>query len=142
MVIEGTDSEFDKDVKMSAAEQILKPFFLQSGLDLDAIPPELQAALQEIVMPLYERHVLRGVTPLEIATGASLTFLMAQEVVAQFELGAQMFSPALSQESSAPRQQQIDRYFRTLGAKMCCAKFLQRLTEFGMQKGYDHVMNT
>ena len=126
---------------MSPEDENLRLFFLPSGLDLDNLPPQLQAALQDIVVPVYQRYVIRGNSPLEVAAGTSLAFLLAQELVAQCELGQDMFSQNLSQEAAAQRQRKIDAYFRTLGAKMSCAKFVQRLTEFRMQKGYDPILD-
>ena len=121
--------------------EIPRPFFLPEGLDLESLPPQLQAALQEIVAPLYERYVIRGVSPLEVSTGTSLTFLLAQEVVAQFELGQEMFgASARSPDASALRQQKIDQYFRVLKAKMGCANLLQRLAELRMKKDYDPIL--
>jgi len=131
----------DKEVDMPTGDETLRPFFLPSGLDLDNLPPQIQAALQEIVVPVYKRYVIHGASPLEVAAGTSLAFLLAQEVVAQCQLGQEMFSQTFSPEESAQRQRQIDGYYRTLGAKMGCTKFLLRLTEFRMQKYYDPILD-
>ncbi len=128
---------------MGIADNSIRPFFLSAGLDLDALPPELQAALEQIVLPLYARYVLSGLSPLETAMGASLAFLMAQEVVSQFAISHESFgclTPTPVQAAS--RQQEIDRYLRLLGAKGRCATFLQRLAEFRSRKDFDPIRDS
>ena len=127
---------------MPHTDEKIRPFFLSAGIDLDALPAELQAALEALVLPLYERYVLCGTSPLESATGASLTFLMAQEVLAQYELGGLSFGCLHpTAEQSAHRQKAIDGYFRLLGAKGRCAGFLQRLAEFRKRKDFDPIQD-
>lgn len=108
----------------------LRPFFLPSGLDIETLPPQLGAALLEIVTPFYERYVNRGSTPLEVATGVTVTFLLAEEIIAQFEIGQQFFCGQRCPEESTRRQTQIDALFRLLGAKMRFMNLLHRLAEF------------
>lgn len=125
---------------MALADNSVRPFFLSAGLDLEALPPELRAAIEQIVLPLYRRFVLHGKCPLETAMGASLTFLMAQEVLSQFAIGLETFGCLTpSPEQAAHRQQEIDRFLRLLGAKGRCVNFLQRLAEFRMSKNFDPI---
>lgn len=128
---------------MQHTNETIRPFFLAQGLDLDTLPADLLAALQHIVFPLYERYVISGVTPLETAMGASLAFLMAQEVLAQYAIGHESFACLTpSPAQAANRQQEIDRYLRLLGAKGRCAAFLQRLAEFRSRKDLDPIQDS
>src|SRR3954470_10355727 len=88
----GKDSNTDMEVaQMPLDDQSIRPFFLGSGLDLETLPPDLKAAIEQIVVPIYERYVLRANGPLEAVTGASLTFLMALEVLSQYSIGQETF---------------------------------------------------
>src|SRR6185503_9999685 len=118
------------EVTMADSNDILKPFFLPIGLDIDTLPPQLGAALLEIVTPFYQRYVLRGSTPLEVSAGVSATFLLAEEIIAQFEIGQQFFCGHQCPQESTQRQTKIDALFRLLGAKMRFMNLLHRLAEF------------
>jgi hypothetical protein len=124
---------------MPLVDETFRPFFLSVGLDLDALPLELKAALEHIVLPLYRRYVVECCDPLEIAAGSSLTFLMAQEVLLQFQLGRLTFCGCLepTSEQSLHRQHEIDRYLRLLGAKLRYVNLLQRMAEFRHRKPFD-----
>jgi hypothetical protein len=128
--------------QMVLADISARPFFLSAGIDLDALPSELTAALEYIVLPIYQRYVLSGHSPLETAMGMSLAFLVAQEVLSQFAIGQESFGCLTpSPEQAANRQQEIDRYLRLLGAKIRYANFLQRLAEFRHRKDFDPIQD-
>jgi hypothetical protein len=115
---------------MPFANDSLSPFFLPSGLDIGTLPPQLGAALVEIVTPFYERYVVRGDSPMEVATGTTATFLLAQEIIFQYELGQQFFDNQGCTDASMRRQEKLDMLLRLLGAKMRCLNLLHRLAEF------------
>jgi len=125
---------------MALGNSQIRPLFLAAGMDLDALHPELLAALEHIVLPVYERYVLSGQSPLETGTGMSLAFLLAQEILSQFAIGQESFGCLTpSPEQAAKRQQEIDRYLRLFGAKGRCTAFLQRIAEFRSRPGFDPV---
>jgi hypothetical protein len=125
---------------MPLANNNLRPFFLPTGLDIETLPPQLGAALLDLVSPFYERHVVCGTTPLEVATGVTVTFLLAEEIITEFEIGQEFFRGQRCAEDLARRQKQIDALFRVLGAKMRFTSFLQRIAEFRQHKNFDHVL--
>ena len=126
---------------MTLDDQSIRPFFLGSGLDLETLPPDLRVAIEQIVVPIYERYVLRANGSLEAATGASLTFLMALEILSQYAIGQETLGCLKpNKEQSVHRQQEIDRYLRLLGAKSRCANFLQRLADFRRHKDVDFIL--
>jgi hypothetical protein len=127
---------------MEFTDEPVRPFFLAANLDWETIPTEVKAGIEHIVLPIYQRYVLEGIHPLDVAAGSSLAFLMAQEVLAQYQITGRTFRDLQpSPSEAAERQKMIDEYLRLLGAKGRCANFLQRLAEFRMQKSYDYILD-
>jgi hypothetical protein len=101
-----------------------RPYFLPADLVWEELPENVRVALVTIVNPAYDELVIHAASILERSAGASLVFLLAEEVLQQFELGNSMFSGA---GNTAARQQSMDRYLRLISAKQKIANYLERV---------------
>jgi hypothetical protein len=115
--------------KTPAAEPA-RPYYLPETIDFHALPEAVKLALEVIIEPAYKELVPGAPTTLERSAGVSLSFLLAMEVLDQFELGHQLnLSGAPPGGDASERQLLIARHLRVVGAKQQAARFLLRLQE-------------
>lgn len=108
-----------------------RPYFIPEGTDFDALSEPVRLAFRTIVEPAYQELVLGAPNPLERAQGATFVFLLAEEVLSQFELGLQMdlsqTQVAEDHERRERRERALSRMLRVLGAKNSALQALLRL---------------
>lgn len=105
-----------------------RPYFIPPGIDFQALPLEVQIAFRQIVEPAYQELVLGALTGLERSAGATLVFLLAQEILEQFSLGRQMdFSASHDSTQVVERDKRIHQYLKLVSSKQQAANFVMRL---------------
>ncbi len=105
-----------------------RPYFVPEGTDFAALPEPVRLAFCTIVEPAYQELVLGAPNALERAQGATFVFLLAEEVLSQFELGRQMnLSQTQVAEDHERRERDLSRLLRVLGAKNSAFHALLRL---------------
>jgi hypothetical protein len=104
-----------------------KPYFLPD-VAWDDLPENVRSALLAIVLPAYQELVVNGPNVLERSAGMSLVFLLTEETIEQFEIGALM-NFGRDRGASQERQQSMDKHLRIISAKQKVQSFLQRLQE-------------
>ena len=114
--------------KASSGEQPVRPYYIPAGIDFDALPEPVRLVLQSVVEPTYRNLVLGVESPLERSAGVTLSFLLALEVLDQFQLGQQLnFTADPTADAGLQRDRQIGRYLRLVGAKQHAERFLLRI---------------
>jgi hypothetical protein len=100
------------------------------GIAFEMLARPLQAALVELVGPLYEELVLAAPDALERSTGLTLTHLLWLEILEQYELGCDysVVSGVLG-TASPDRGPMIDQHLRLLEAKLRASHFLVQARE-------------
>jgi hypothetical protein len=95
------------------------------GIAFEMLPRPLQAALVELIGPLYEELVLAAPDGLQRSTGLTLTHLLWLEILEQYDLGRDytVVSGALG-TASPDRGPMIDQHLRLLDAKLRASHFL------------------
>ena len=101
------------------------------GIAFEMLPRPLQAALVELIGPLYEDLVLAAPDALERSTGLTLTHLLWLEILEQYELGRDysVISGVLG-TASPDRGPMIDQHLRLLEAKLRASHFLVQAREW------------
>ena len=116
--------------KKTAASEHQRPYYVPAEIDFDDLPEAVMLAFEVIVEPAYKELVLGAVTALERSAGASLTFLLAVEILDQFELGHRLnLTGAAVGNDSAEREVMMTRHLRVISAKQQTARFLFRIQE-------------
>jgi hypothetical protein len=109
-------------------EPMARPYYVPEAIDFKTLPEPVRLAFQELVEPTYRDLVLGVEGPLERSAGITLTFLLAVEILDQFELGHVLnFSDVSTTERDPDRDRLIGRYLRVVGAKHNAEKFLLRI---------------
>lgn len=112
----------------TAPARSLRPYFVPEGIDFDSLPEPVKLALQTVVQPAYDELVLAAPNALERSMGASVVFLLTEEVLEQFELGRQMnFTQSRCAADREDREKSLARYLQLVGAKNSAANALLRL---------------
>ena len=115
--------------KKPAAEPV-RPYYLPETIDFHALPEPVKGALEVIIEPCYKELVLGAATALERSAGVSVSFLLAMEVLDQFEIGHQLnLSGTSNLGDTSERQLLIARHLRVVGTKQQASGFLLRLQE-------------
>ena len=101
------------------------------GIAFEMLPRPLQAALVELIGPLYEELVLAAPDALERSTGLTLTHLLWLEILEQYDLGRDysVVSGVLG-TASPDRGPMIDQHLRLLEAKLRASHFLVQAREW------------
>jgi len=121
--------------KCTSTTPLVRPYWAPQGLNFSKLPAAARLALESIVAPTYSELVLGAADALERSAGITLAFLLALEVVEQFELGETMVPGASADPSgAADRDRQIGRLLRIVSAKQNATKFLTRLREIRAQR--------
>jgi hypothetical protein len=108
----------------------IRPYFLPVDVDHDSLPEPVRIALDEIVEPAYRELVLGAATALGRSAGVSLVFLLAEEILGQFQLGGQMdFGQAPDPSRRAERDKLIAAHLRVVNSKQQTANFILRLKD-------------
>ena len=116
--------------KAASGEPPVRPYFIPPAIDFEALPEPVRVAYQAIVDPTYRELVLEVESPLARSVGITLVFLLAVEVLEQFQLAQQMdFTASSTGGGRADRDRVIDRYLRIVGAKQKAERFLLRLDD-------------
>jgi hypothetical protein len=99
------------------------------------LPRPLQAALVELIGPLYEELVLAAPDALERSTGLTLTHLLWLEILEQYDLGRDysVVSGVLG-TASPDRGPMIDQHLRLLEAKLRASHFLVQAREWAARR--------
>jgi hypothetical protein len=114
------------DDQFSAAA--VRPYFVPASVDYAALPEPVQLAFSAIIQPTYDELVLGAASALARSAGVSLCFLLAIEVLDQFEIGEQLSFLGISHDADRDqRDRTIARHLRLVGAKQHAASFLLRL---------------
>ncbi len=109
-------------------EPPVRPYFIPPGIDFEALPEPVRVALQAVVGPAYNDLVLGVEGPLERSAGVTLAFLLALEVLDQFQIGQQLnFTADPTAVGAAERDRLISRYLKLVGAKQHAERFLLRI---------------
>ena len=112
----------------ASGDQSVRPYFIPPGIDFAALPEPVRVAYQAIVDPTYRELVLEVENSLAKSAGITLVFLLALEIVEQFQLAQQMdFTGSSTGSGRADRDRLIDSYLRIVGAKQKAERFLLRL---------------
>ena len=112
----------------ASGEPPVRPFYVPAGINFDALPEPVRVAFQAVVEPTYRDLVLGVEGPLERSAGLTLTFLVAVEVLDQYQIGQQLnFTGDPTAVGSAERDRLIGRYLRLVGAKQQAERFLLRI---------------
>ncbi len=106
----------------------VRPYFIE-GLDFDALPSSVKVVLETVVIPTYVELVLEEDDGLRRSIGVSLSYLLWLEVIAQFQLSAQIDLTQLHVPSLPERDAAIDRYLRIVGSKQKAQTYLSRIRE-------------
>ena len=110
------------------ASSSARPYFVPASVDFAALPEPIQLAFATIVQPTYDELVLGAANALARSAGVSLCFLLAVEVLDQFELGEELSFLGVAPEADREiRDRTIARHLRLVGAKQHAASFLLRL---------------
>ena len=111
---------------MESTYEGIRPYFLPSSINWAELPPEVQAAMQSIIEPAYQELVVCAEDVLERSSGASLVFLLAEEIVNQFALGQGM-TVFTGVPDDGARRAAVDCHLRLVGSKHRVKSFLLRL---------------
>jgi hypothetical protein len=103
-----------------------RPYFLPAELPWDDLPENVQTALATIVAPAYHELVMKAANALERSAGASLVFLLTEEVIEQFEIGALM-NFGRDRGMRDERQAAMDHNLRLIGVKQKVQAFVHQL---------------
>jgi hypothetical protein len=113
-----------------------RPYWIPPEIDYAQLPEPVRVAFDAIVLPTYNELVLGAADSLERAAGVTLTFLLALEVLDQFEIGRSLdFLGRAGDSANAERDKLIGRHLRLLGACQRSAIFLARLRELRWRRG-------
>lgn len=106
----------------------IRPYFLPDNVDFGSLPEAVQVAFRTIVEPVYVELVLNAPTALERSAGASVVFLLAEEMLQHFEIGRRM-DLTLAQDAAEREQREkaLARHLKLLGAKNSALATLQRI---------------
>ena len=109
----------------------IRPYFMPRTIDFDSLPEDVKTALSAIVQPAYDELVLGAVTALERSAGATITFLLALEVLDHFQIGHTMNLSGMpcDEQDAARREKDLNRYLRVVTSKQKAAGFLLRLQQ-------------
>ena len=108
-----------------------RPYFVPEGIDFDSLPEPVKLALQTVVQPAYDELVVAAPNALERSVGASVVFLLTEEVLGQFELGRQMdFTQTAGATDRTEREKALAHYLQLVGAKNSATNALLRLRRF------------
>ena len=107
---------------MHSDNEPIQPYFLPPGIDWNALPANVRAAMQTIIEPAYYEFVICAEDALERSTGATMVFFLTEEVVNQFALGQGMTAITGVQDDDS-RQRAMDRQLRLVAS-------LQRVKSF------------
>ena len=114
--------------KAASGDQSVRPYFVPQGINFDELPQQVRATFEAVVAPSYRELVLEVESSLAKSVGITLVFLLAVEVLEQFQLAQQMdFTASSTGGGRADRDRVIDRYLRIVGAKQKAERFLLRL---------------
>ena len=105
----------------------VRPYFLPDTIKWDELPHNVRAAFDDVVVPAYREYVTLARDPVQRSAGASLVFLLCEELLDQFELASTRIPGG--PEPAADRAKAIERYLRLVGAKQKIASFLDRLAK-------------
>jgi hypothetical protein len=111
-----------------------RPFWVPTGVKFDALPRALQAAIAEVLNPLYEQTVLEAPTALERAAALTHVHLQWLELLEQYDLGRAMAPLVAKGESTSTHREGIARHLRLAGAKERSGKFLLQVQGFKRKK--------
>jgi hypothetical protein len=107
-----------------------RPYWVPPEIPFETLPESVQLAFEAIIQPTYHELVLGAADSLERSAGVTLTFLLALEILDQFELGHLLnFSAGSGSSGAAERDKLIARHLRVVGAKQHAAAFLSRIRE-------------
>ena len=105
-----------------------RPYFLPDHIDFDALPESVKLAFQAVVEPVYCETVLGAKTGLERSAGASVVFLLANEMLEQFAIGREMdFAQSRDKAQSDEFDKHFNRYLKLVGSKQKAAEFLMKV---------------
>lgn len=112
----------------SAAASAERPYFIPASVDYASLPESVRRALVAIVGPAYEDFVERALTPMERAAGNTLVFLLAMEVLHQYEVASVTgFSALQDVDAARERDELIEKHLRLVSVKQVAARFVLRL---------------
>ena len=113
----------------------VRPFWVPAGLDWNALPAEVKAAIGAVVAPAYRDLVLEARDGLERATGVTLVHMLWLEVLDQLELGRLLLKSHSTDVPAEERQQAIAQHLKLVQAKLKASSFMLRLQEFERRWG-------
>lgn len=114
-----------------------RPYFVPPDVSFDDLPEEVRLAYDVIVSPAYAELVLNAPSSLERAMGVSFVFLLAEEVLSQFELGGRIDPTKANDDIDRERRiQNMSRHLRLVGAKTAALNSLLRLRKLPMHRKF------
>jgi len=69
------------DAAADSPSATVRPLWVPAGLNLDALAPELQRGISDIVNPAYQELVLLAQTAIERASGVTFVHLLYLELI-------------------------------------------------------------
>lgn len=121
--------------KSTADSGAPRPFWIPPGLDFDRLPEALQAAITEIVEPMYRELVVQARNGLEKGTGLTVVHLCCLEILDQIQLGRSTEDAASTTKTAEDRCKLIAQHLRLVQAKIKASGFLHRLQKFRLLWG-------
>ncbi|MGZ9128184.1 MAG: hypothetical protein ACXW4Z_10445 [Candidatus Binatia bacterium] len=111
-----------------------RPYFLPQSIDYEALPLAVRAAFDTIISPAYDELVMSPASGLERAAGATIVFLLVEELLDQFELG-QTFNLAQTTDGGdrQERNRALNRHLQLVSSKQTAVNALLRVKKMSMQ---------
>ncbi len=105
-----------------------RPYFLPETIDFEALPDAVKTAIDTIIQPAYEELVLAAVGALERSAGATIVFLLTEELFDQFELRRILINDGTSPKlDGAEREKLLRSHLKLVNAKQSATQGLLKI---------------